>query len=254
MAKSMDVEPLIREALERAVADPGPRKLHGTKANPGIFLSSSGAAKAAAQQAVERGLIVARGEQRTKTKSVPLYGLAPAGVTYLLEHDPVRQLLSATRDGVEQLTRQAAAGQQTLLQVQQQLAQLRTVVQESVARVASPDVSRMLAAAQPAAAAPCTSEPRAAGPHRELADEIVRFVQEQKRQAPLRPIDLPQLYRVVRARQPGLTLGQFHDLLRGLAEARRIRLSPFTQAMYQLAEPECALLVGREVMYYVDAP
>ena len=84
------------------------------------------------------------------------------------------------------------------------------------------------------------------------ADELLQHVQQHKRQSPLRPIDMPQLFRFARTRQPALSLGQFHDLVRRLTEAGRIRLSPFTQAMYQLPEPECALIVGREIMYYVE--
>ena len=107
MAKSTGVEELMLEAVERALADPNPRKLHGTKANPGIFLASSAATKAAAQRCLELGLIAPCGEQRTKSKVTPLYGIAPAGVQYLLEHDPLRQLLAATQDGVAQLAQTA---------------------------------------------------------------------------------------------------------------------------------------------------
>jgi len=82
---------------------------------------------------------------------------------------------------------------------------------------------------------------------------MLSYVQSQKRQTPLRPVELPQLFRFARSRQPALTLGQFHDLVRRMAEARQLRLTPFTQAMYQLSEPECAMIIGREVMYYVEA-
>jgi hypothetical protein len=85
-----------------------------------------------------------------------------------------------------------------------------------------------------------------------LADELQQHVQQHKRQSPLRPLDLPQLFRFARSRQPDLSLGQFHDLVRRLSDAGRIRLSPFTQAMYQLPEPQCAMIVGREIMYYVE--
>ncbi len=74
MAKSAGVEELVLEAIERALADPCPRKLHGSKANPGIFLASSAAAKAAAQQCLEMGLIAPCGEQRTKSKVTPFCG------------------------------------------------------------------------------------------------------------------------------------------------------------------------------------
>jgi len=263
MAKTASPEELVLEAIERALADPTPRKVHGTKANPGIFLASSAAAKAAAQLCQERGLIVPCGEQRTKSKAVPLYGLAPAGISHLLAHDPLRQLLTATQDGVARLAQTSAECLQTLENVQQQAAKLQEVVQHAATRIQPPDVEKMLAAvrtAQGAAGGGAADRPLAgaAGSGRPLAgaagfaDELLQHVLQHKRQSPLRPIDLPQLFRFARSRQPALSLGQFHDLVRRLADAGRVRLSPFTQAMYQLPEPECAMIVGREIMYYVE--
>jgi len=264
MAKTASPEELVLEAIERALADPTPRKLHGTKANPGIFVASSAAAKAAAQLCLERGLIVPCGEQRTKSKVVPLYGIAPAGISYLLAHDPLRQLLTATQDGVARLAQTSAECQQTLERVQQQVAKLGDVVQHAATRIQPPDVEKMLAAARTAqhGAGVETGRPLVSGsgsgggatgaPSPQLADELLQHVLQQKRQSPLRPIDLPQLFRFARSRQPALSLGQFHDLVRRLADAGRVRLSPFTQAMYQLPEPECGMIVGREIMYYVE--
>ena len=40
MAKSVGVDELILEAIERSLANPGPLKLHGTKTNPGVFMST----------------------------------------------------------------------------------------------------------------------------------------------------------------------------------------------------------------------
>lgn len=262
MAKTASPEELVLEAIERALADPTPRKLHGTKANPGIFLASSAAAKAAAQLCLDRGLLVTCGQQRTKSKITPLYGIGPAGVGYLLERDPLRQLLTATQDGVARLNETSAECQQTLKSVQEQIVRLQQVVQQASARLQPPDAEKMLAAvrtAQAAAGGATTDRPLAdaassdAGPASpKLADELLQHVQQHKRQSPLRPIDLPQWFRFARSRQPALSLGQFHDLVRRLADAGRIRLSPFTQAMYQLPEPECAMIVGREIMYYAE--
>lgn len=262
MAKTAGPEELVLEAIQRLLADPTPRKLHGTKANPGIFLASSAAAKAAAQQCLEQGLIVPCGQQRTKSKAVPLYGIAPAGIRYLLDHDPLQPLLTATQDGVARLARTSAECQQTLERVQEQVARLQDVVQHAATRLQPPDVDQMLAAvrrAQAAASSPAADRPladasgSAPGPASpKLADELLQHVQQHKRQSPLRPLDLPQLFRFARSRQSALTLGQFHDLVRRLAQAGRIRLSPFTQAMYQLPEPECAMIVGREIMYYAE--
>ena len=265
MAKSAGTDELIFEALERALADPGPRKLHGTKANPGIFLTSSAAAKAAAQRCLEQGLIAVCGEVRSRSKVTPLYGLAPAGITYLLEHDPVRRLLEATQDGIARLAQIGADCQHTLTRIQDQATRLQEVTRDAVSRLQGPDIEKMLssvtAVTGPAAGGmPSAAVPAVAGPadvpaaDSQLSDDLLQHLQQHKRQNPLRPLALPQLFRVARARQPTLRLGAFHDLVRHLAEAGKIRLSPFTQAMYQLAEPECAMIVGREIMYYAECP
>jgi hypothetical protein len=263
MAKSAGVEELVLEAIERALADPSPRKLHGTKASPGIFLASSAVAKAAAQRCLDLGLITPCGEQRTKSKVTPLYGIAPAGIKYLLDHDPLRQLLAATQDGVARLAQTSADCQQTLARVQQQVTRLQEAVQNAASRLQPPDIEKMLAAVSAARGAAATAAGTAAGstaavsansaaPNAELASALVQHLQQHKRQAPLRPLDLPQLFRFAQSRQPALSLGSFHDAIRRLADTGQIRLSPFTQAMYQLPEPQCAMIVGREIMYYVE--
>jgi hypothetical protein len=242
MAKSAGLEELILEAVERALADPSSRKLHGTKANPGIFLASSAAAKAAAQRCLDLGLIVPSGEQRAKSKVTLLYGIAPAGVQYLLEHDPLRQLLAATRDGVDQLAQTSAACQQTLVRVQQQVTRLQEAVQNAASRLQPPNIEKMLAAVSAARGAaatgpgavaglPVASPASSAAPNAELGHALLTHLQQHKRQAPLRPLDLPQVYRFAQTRQPALSLGSFHDAVRRLAEAGQLRLTPFTQAM-----------------------
>lgn len=268
MAKSAGEDELIFEALERALADPTPRKLHGTKANPGIFLSSSVAAKRAAQRCLDQHLIAVCDELRTKSKVTPLYGLAPAGIGYLLEQAPAQRLLTATRDTADRLVDVVTGCQQTLVGVQRQMARLQEVVQAASARLSVPNIDQMLATVAGRHATSSASPDGARPPHgtkspdgaqdraandAALASLTFEHIQQHTRQAPLRPLALPQLWERVRAQRPGLSLGAFHDALRSLAAAGRIRLSPFTQAMYQLAEPECAMIVGREIMYYVES-
>lgn len=261
MAKAASVDDLVLEAVERAVADPLPRPLHGTRANPGVFLSKSATAKAAAQRCLDSGLIEKRAAQKTKSKTVELYGVAPAGIAYLLEHDQPTRLLQAASGGVDNLAQVAGRCQQTLEQVQRQLGELRQTVAGAAARLQPPEFDRFLKALQrPAAGGDQPSPPQASSSAKadvgqadaELAANLLAHVRQQKQQAALRPVELPQLYRFARSLRPDLSLGQFHDVLRHMAAARQIRLSPFTQAMYQLAEPECAMILGREVMYYVD--
>jgi hypothetical protein len=63
---------------------------------------------------------------------------------------------------------------------------------------------------------------------------------------------LPDLYRRTQPAVPGLTIGAFHDALRGLHDAGKVYLHPWTGPLYALPEPPLALLVGHEIAYYAS--
>jgi len=77
-----------------------------------------------------------------------------------------------------------------------------------------------------------------------IADQVAAF---------RHPARLGEIYRSVQTKHGALTLGTFHDALRDLAACGAIRLSPYTGAMYALQDPECCLLVGREIMAWVES-
>jgi hypothetical protein len=255
MAKKSDnTDALILEALERALADSAPRKLHGTKANPGIFLSASAAAKAAAKRCLDEGLVVQAGEAKGKGVRAPLFALAPAGIRYLVEKDPAQQLLAATQAGVDGLAVSVADLREALGRVADHLGKLNGTLQSAASSLRAPDVSELLARISSATAAPATAPgaaPAAQATVAALRAEILSLVRDCQRRGSLQPMDLPNLYRAARSKCPSASVGEFHDALRQMCKDREIKLSPFTQAMYQLPEPELAIIMGREVMYYV---
>jgi hypothetical protein len=66
---------------------------------------------------------------------------------------------------------------------------------------------------------------------------------------------LPLLYRRLtpwRTGEPGLTVGRFHDVLRGLHGRERIYLHPWTGPRHDIPEPALALLVGHDIAYYAS--
>lgn len=63
---------------------------------------------------------------------------------------------------------------------------------------------------------------------------------------------LPDLYRQTELVEPGLTIGEFHDALRRLQSAQRLRLQPWTGPLYGMPEPSFALLIGHEIAYYAS--
>lgn len=250
MAKATDIEPLILEALERAMSDPTPRKLHGTKAAPGIFLSASAAAKTAAARCLEQGLIRQVAEQRAGKRVIPLFAVAPVGIAMVLQRSPAPRLLAAMLDAAERTARSVTDCGRMLQEAAQRTQELRETLQRVAGRLQPPDTTQLLKAAAAQGAAP---EPAAAAERsRGLDERLVRFVRAHKMQKPLQPLALPELFRHAAAEFSPLSIGQFHDAVRRLATEQRLRLLPYTQAMYQLAEPEYSVIVGREIMYYAE--
>lgn len=253
MAKKSDnTEALILEALERALADHSPKKMHGTKANPGIFLSASAAAKAAAKRCLDEGLVTQAGEAKGKGARAPLFALAPAGIRFLVEKDPAQQLMAATQAGVDGLAVSVTDLRDALVRVADHLGKLNGTLQSAAAGLRGPDVSQLLACLQSSVTTSAPAPAQAVqGTVASLRAEMLSLVRDYQRRSPLQPMDLPSLYRAARSKCPTASVGEFHDALRQMCSDREVKLSPYTQAMYQLPEPELAIIMGREVMYYV---
>ena len=63
---------------------------------------------------------------------------------------------------------------------------------------------------------------------------------------------MPELYRQARQSSPRLSIGHFHDGLRQLHEREQIYLHPWSGPLYEIPEPQYALLVGHEIAYYTS--
>lgn len=86
-----------------------------------------------------------------------------------------------------------------------------------------------------------------------LRESIIERLRRKRLQSRLWPaVPLGELYRLVTSAEPDISIGQFHDCLRELLAAGKIRLSPFTQALYQLDDGECCLILGHEIMAYAE--
>lgn len=82
-------------------------------------------------------------------------------------------------------------------------------------------------------------------------ENMVRFVEQRRGDDPNRRFTFTELFEKVRTAHSNLTLPQFHEGLRQLQTAGKIRLYPFTQALATLPDPENALYLDREVKFYV---
>lgn len=280
MAKVMPAEQLALEVLARLLGDPASKVLHGSKSAPGVFAGGSAAEKAAARVCLDNRWLEATGEVAGKGKTKKeLYRITPAGLQAVLQRSDSSTLLQglteslkmlaagtngiphAVAEGVAGLVRQLdnlkADVQKTVADALRPVEATRTTLQVLQANIAGvlekmkpidlDELTRKLAAGRQ------TSAP-AAVPADDWGQEVVRLVTEQKQRHAFQRLTLPQLFERVRARRPDLTLGQFHDGLRRLQDDKRIRLSPYTQALATIDDPRTALFLDREVKYYVELP
>ncbi len=220
-ARNERAEDLAAAALRRLHAEPGLRLFAAGKA-AGVFGQRSAAAQRAAELLLEHRLIAMADDGAACE-------ITPAGAEWLREHENPRvlleDLLRATEAQLAEFQGLAALCKNHAERLDGQRANLA----ELLARL--PASPKAAAAAENAAL--------------EILAEFGRLG---------RPgaCTVAELFERLRARRLPLTVGQFHDTLRTLRNAGRVRLSAWTGPLYELPEPALALLVGHEVLYYVQ--
>lgn len=99
-----------------------------------------------------------------------------------------------------------------------------------------------------------TGEPRQG--QAELEADVLDLVRAYWREHPSGGMPLGDVYSNLRERHRGLTVGQFHDMLRYMhsPERRSLRLTKWSKAIEEIPVPEAALLVNKAVVYYASQP
>lgn len=82
--------------------------------------------------------------------------------------------------------------------------------------------------------------------------EALRLVQDFQKRNPYGMAPLPWLFSEI-TRRHALTIGQYHDGLRELVQARRLRLHPFTGSFSELEGERFCLLAAQEIKMYAQA-
>jgi len=209
--------------LERALAEPLGLPLHGGKGELALFPSSAGG-KQAAQRSLDEGhLHIVRTESRGKSNHT-ICKLTDKGVNYLLSQIPPAQVLEDLTRAIEARQAQVADLLRTVRQLSASLDDFKTVTQ------------RVLMQVQPVAA---------------WKTHLLQLVEGWRGQSS-EDCPLPELYRQLLPAHPDLTIGQFHDELRALHDAGHLYLHPWPGPLYDLPEPQFALLVGHVIAYYVS--
>lgn len=216
---------LILDALARGVADPDGLPLFASKQTVGLFPATT-LARAAAQRCQDDGYIRVASGSPLKA----LWTVTDKGVQFLLTQRNPRQVLEDFVRALE--TRHAQAGE--LVQAARQMQAGIESLKSAIAIV----LPQLHAPVEPAPAEPT-------GP------AIVPLLRSWSAEA-AQDCPLPELYARLRATQPTLSIGQFHDALRALKEAEQIHLHPWTGPKYAMPQPEYALLAGHDIAYYAS--
>ena len=228
---------IVLDALNRAAAEPAGLPLYGNKAHPGLFRNTN-PAKQAAQRCKQEGLLcVVRTEAKGKTPR-ELCAITEKGLAYLLNEVSPRAILETlvrvleARQGqigeLTELTREARAGLSTLQTTAERVLQ---AIEKATASNGFLSLSNGSDAWMPA---------------------VLTFLVQWQTSKPSEDCPLPELFRRARQTSPTITIGHFHDGLRRLHEQERIYLHPWSGPLYEIPEPQYALLVGHEIAYYAS--
>lgn len=232
---------LIVDALSRAAAAPAGLPLYGSKCAPGLFAATAPAKEAAQQCKDSDYLRVVRSETRGKSTQ-EVCTLTEKGMSYLLGQASPKQLLFELLQAFDARKSEVNNLVVCAQQMQATLDALKGTVDQAVQSVtARSDASTMY------------SQWLHSGKNNgdgALAPAVLAVLEKWHVSNALEDCPLPELYR--RVQSSSLTIGQFHDVLRKLAEEAKIYLHPWTGPLSELPEPPCALMVGHEIAYYAS--
>ena len=212
-------EEMMLAGLRRLLAEPG-AKLFGGGRSRGVFPQRTVAAERAAGLLIDRGYLECDDTGSCRLTSI--------GVKWLAENDEVKILLEDILRSAETQRERLESIAESCLKEATRLAQQRMAVSTILARMGSPhsDVDS-------------------------LDEAVLETLGAQKRGQMLADLSVADLYASLESRGIDVTIGRFHDSLRRLREAGRLRLAPWTGPLYELPSPAHALLIGHEVLYYV---
>lgn len=241
---SIDPRDSAIAALLPALSDPAPRVLFGTAALRGFFKGQTVAVKAAAEFCLREQWLEETGEKAgSGAKAKSLYRLTPRGIEALLRFSPPLLALHSVQDTLREQSQLIQHLQEVLQHLtsparQQRLEQL---LQAATAKLSPPDLSPLWAAGGKPSSVPM----RADDAWRE------KLIHLAKQAGSAQPASLRDLFRALRQFYPDLDLGRFHEGIRALRDAGRLRLVPYTRAYAEIAGHREAMFLDGEVMYYV---
>jgi hypothetical protein len=242
------IDNVLLAALRVALNEPDEQRLYKSVRQSGLFDPRE--QTDAAQRALrERLLEVTRTEARGG-HSTEWVRLTPTGVRFVHAHDAPRAVLrelqsslQSSRDGMPEF----------LASMQSQLHELAERVAGDVKRIAHRlDVlSARVEEALKKVDAPAPVLANGVASVVPWASQAMTYL-DLRSQAGGEDCPMPELFAALRETRPDLSLREFHDGLRRMAEFRSVTLKPLTEPPDRLSQPEFVLLDGPRVLYFVS--
>jgi hypothetical protein len=214
----------------------------------GLFPAKTGPAGEAAGLAIREGLLE---YSRTETRGrfeIEWVRLTARGVEYLYEHDSpravlgeMRDMLAAARSGIpmwqdemlKSLERLASDITGEMARYLGKLDALSKRVEEALRRAeVTPELNAALQSVVP------------------WGSDALAYLDRRKAGGAPGECALPELFGAVRGKHPALTVRDFHDGLRRLADNRAVRLTAWAGPA-AIPQPEYALMADGRLMYHV---
>ncbi len=242
------VTQVLLDALKDALAQPGEQRLYRSGKIPGIFASRLGLNAEAVARALKEGLIEVRSDMRGKTL-IEFARVTNKGVDFIHEQesparamDELRAVLKMTEEGIPvwmQGIRQElnALGQRLTDEVQAVTHRLEVLSQRVLESLRRHDATQPTLPEDAAAQVP-------------WGQEVVGYLERRRETGVINHCSLPELFRAVTEKQPGLSIPDFHAGLRLLHDRGVLRLLAADDPR-AIQEPEYALPTGAQVYYYV---
>ena len=238
------------EALKQGLQQPGEQRLFKSGKLPGLFAGRTGANGDAAAQGLQDGLLeITRTEAKGKAIT-EWVRVTPRALEFVHLHEsPVQALrdlqavLQLSQQGMPAWVAELRAELQAMADRFTEEAQKITQLIDSLShRVA--DALHLAEAAQPRL-------PEDLAGVIPWAQQALEHLEHRKSAGLTNPCTLPELFIVLRERQPDLTVAEYHAGLRRLQEKSLAKLLPF-EGSEPLPEPEYALLDGAATFYYLE--
>lgn len=249
----MEAELEKRDALLlaglRAALSGDEHRLYRSGKSDGLFASKSGPAGEAAELAIREGLLE---YARTETKGrfeIEWVRLASKGVEYLYQHDSpraildeMRQMLATAQSGVpiwqdeilKSLEKLATHITDQMARYLDKLESLSKRVDEAVRRAdVTPDLSKALQELIP------------------WGVDALAYLDHRRLGGASNNCPMPELFGAVRGKHSTITIRDFHDGLRRLADNRAVKLSAWA-GPGAIPQPEYAMMAEGHLVYQVS--